>query len=163
MNRLIHWFYCLPLWQAAGVVVLGTLAYRHLRRALERRKIRFPAAALFGCAVAVILCATLGRTEQGGGVPILIPFYSYYAAFSAGQWELLRECFMNVVLFYPAGLLAWELLPRKRTWLLLLCLAVLSLAIEGVQYRLVLGLAEMDDVIHNTLGAFLGLYTAKRI
>lgn len=143
-------------------MLLGTIAYRQL----VPRKIRYPAALLlFGCAVAVILCATLGRREQGGGAPVVIPFYSYYAAFSGGQWELLRECFMNVALFYPAGLLVWELLPRKRTktWPLVLGFTLLSLGIEGMQYRLSLGLPEMDDVIHNTLGALLGLYTAKRI
>ena len=68
---------------------------------------------------------------------------------------------MNVALFYPAGLLAASLLPEKwsrwqKTLAVLLLFAQLSMMIEYTQLRYALGESEIDDVIHNTLGAFIG-------
>lgn len=68
---------------------------------------------------------------------------------------------MNVVLFYPAGLPGCEALSKrwKRVWKVLLVTCVfplVSIGIEYSQYRFVLGLAETDNVIHNTLGTLLG-------
>ena len=68
---------------------------------------------------------------------------------------------MNVVLFYPTGLLACELLPKswnraKRVILIAVLFALVSVGIEFCQYHFVLGQAEVDDVIHNTLGTLIG-------
>ena len=91
----------------------------------------------------------------------LVPFYSYYLAFSGINEELLRSCFMNVVLFYPAGLLAGAIwLPERKVWKRILFLAVVgcgvSVSVEVLQYFRQLGLMEVDDVIHNTLGMAIG-------
>lgn len=93
--------------------------------------------------------------------PELIPFHSYRAVLDGGNRELFRSNFMNVVLFYPAGLLACELLPKdwRRAQKLILTVvpfALISAGIEVCQYRFALGQAEVDDVIHNTLGALIG-------
>ena len=68
---------------------------------------------------------------------------------------------MNVALFYPAGLLAASLLPKKwsgwcRCLLVVFVLTAMSAGIEFLQYRYALGRCEIDDVIHNALGALLG-------
>lgn len=68
---------------------------------------------------------------------------------------------MNVVLFYPAGLFACELLPKswnlaKRVILVAVLFALVSAGIEFCQYHFALGQAEADDVIHNVLGALIG-------
>ena len=90
-----------------------------------------------------------------------VPFHSYREVLSGGNPELLRSNLMNVVLFAPAGLLAGALLPdrwpmkRRLLWVGgIFCL--FSLGIEMTQYRLAMGQAEIDDVIHNTLGAVIG-------
>ena len=93
--------------------------------------------------------------------PDLIPLHSYYIVFSGGNKELLRSNFMNVVLFYPAGLFACELLPKswsraKRVILVAGLFALVSAGIEFCQYHFALGQAEVDDVIHNALGALIG-------
>ena len=77
------------------------------------------------------------------------------------QSKIYRSNFMNMVLFYPAGLLAASLLTRKWPgWCRCLLTAVLfgamSGAIEYAQYRYELGNVEIDDVIHNTAGALAG-------
>lgn len=90
---------------------------------------------------------------------ILTPFATFTAA--RQQPELYREMLMNVFLFFPLGLTLSNALPRKwhrwgRIALTTLVGCILSAGIEYAQYRYALGLAETDDVICNTLGAFIG-------
>lgn len=64
---------------------------------------------------------------------------------------------MNVVLFYPAGLLLAAVLPKRWRFPVTAVVFVLfSLSIEIAQHSLFLGRGEIDDVLHNTLGAMLG-------
>ena len=68
---------------------------------------------------------------------------------------------MNVFLFFPLGLTLSNALPQKwhrwvRIGLTTLIGGILSAGIEYAQYRYALGMAEVDDVICNTLGAFIG-------
>lgn len=165
MKFLFLWFYCLPLSRAAIFPLLAAALFLLLRACFGTRKFWRPAVLLlFAGWMLVILLGTLGRRGGACPAPILTPFHSYYAALALGERELLRECFMNAVLFYPAGLLAWELLPQswpvsKRLLLTAAAFAALSAGIEVCQYLLSLGQAETDDVIHNTLGAALGALT----
>ena len=93
--------------------------------------------------------------------PELIPFHSYRAVMAGENKEILRSNFMNLILFYPAGLFACELLPKswsqaKRIILVAVLFALVSAGIEFCQYHFALGQAEVDDVIHNALGALIG-------
>ena len=74
----------------------------------------------------------------------LIPFWSY------GDPSLRTEILLNVLLFIPVGILAgkWKVIPAA---------ACFSLLIEGTQLLTGRGLFEFDDVIHNTLGAVIGV------
>ena len=108
---------------------------------------------------AAILYATLFSRAEGSTGLILTPFATFTAALQ--QPELYREMLMNVFLFFPLGLTLSNALPRKwhrwgRIILTTLIGCALSAGIEYAQYRCALGLAETDDVICNTLGAFLG-------
>lgn len=108
---------------------------------------------------AAILYATLFSRAEGSTGLILTPFASLTAA--RQQPELYREMLMNVFLFFPLGLTLSNALPRKwhrwgRIILTTLVGCALSAGIEYAQYRYALGLAETDDVICNTMGAFLG-------
>lgn len=108
---------------------------------------------------AAILYATLFSRAEGSTGLILTPFAALTAA--RVQPELYREMLMNVFLFFPLGLTLSNALPRKwhrwgRIILTTLVGCALSAGIEYAQYRYALGLAETDDVICNTLGAFLG-------
>ena len=114
--------------------------------------------------MAAVLWITLFRRSGGGShEPCWIPLYTYWKVLGGGNSELLRSCWMNVALFFPAGLLCGALTgKRRRLGLTATAALLLSLTIELVQYRFGLGLAEMDDVLHNTLGAALG-YGASRL
>lgn len=107
----------------------------------------------------VILYATILTRSAGVPEAILTPFASLTAA--RVQPELYREMLMNVFLFFPLGLTLSNALPRKwhrlsRIILTTFVGCVLSTGIEYAQYRYALGMAEVDDVICNTLGAFVG-------
>lgn len=114
---------------------------------------------LFCAAVIAILYATILNSTPGNYELILTPFAALSAA--RQQPELYRAMLMNVFLFFPLGLTLSNALPQKwhrwgRIAFTTLIGCILSAGIEYAQYRCALGLAETDDVICNTLGAFLG-------
>lgn len=128
------------------------------QRVGERRRVLFNTA-LACAAVFIILYATILNRTPGNYELILAPFASLTAA--QQQPELYREMLMNVFLFFPLGLTLSNALPQKwhrwgRIILTTLIGCILSAGIEYAQYRCALGLAETDDVICNTLGAFIG-------
>lgn len=128
------------------------------QRVGERRRVLLNTA-LTCVAAFIILYATILTRTPGVSEAILTPFASLTAA--RQQPELYREMLMNVFLFFPLGLMLSNALPRKwhrwlRIGLTTLIGCILSTGIEYAQYRYALGLAETDDVICNTLGAFLG-------
>lgn len=68
---------------------------------------------------------------------------------------------MNIFLFFPFGLTLSNALPQswgrwQRIGLTVITGLLLSAGIEYIQYRFALGVAETDDVICNTIGAFIG-------
>ena len=128
------------------------------QRVGERRRVLLNTA--LACAAAfIILYATILTRTPGVPEAILTPFAALTAA--RVQPELYREMLMNVFLFFPLGLTLSNALPRKwHRWLRIILTTLvgcaLSAGIEYAQYRYALGLAETDDVICNTLGAFIG-------
>ena len=114
----------------------------------------------------VIAYSTIVTRSGGDGFQHnFVPFHSYREVRRGGNVEIYRSNFMNVMLFYPAGLLVALLLPRKwpgwcRCVPVVLFLAALSIGIEFLQYRYALGRCEIDDVIHNAIGGLLGCLAA---
>lgn len=164
LHPFFLWFYCLSITDAVLLVVVVSVGYLILRQWLGNKRLWRPVIALlFLASLAVIAAATL--TDRTPGIipagPELIPFHSYRAVIAGENKEILRSNFMNVILFYPAGLFACELLPKswsraKRVILVAVLFALVSAGIEFCQYHFALGQAEVDDVIHNALGALIG-------
>lgn len=164
LQSFFLWFYCLPISKALVLIIMVSAAYLILRQWLSVKRFWRPLIALLFLAwLAVIAAATL--TDRTPGIipaqPKLRPFHSYRAVMAGESKEILRSNFMNVALFYPAGLLACELLPKswgriKKVVLIAVLFALVSVGIEFCQYHFVLGQAEIDDVIHNILGALIG-------
>ena len=128
------------------------------QRVGERRRVLFNTA--LACAAAfIILYTTILTRTPGDYKPILTPFATFTAALQ--QPELYRGMLMNVFLFFPLGLTFSNALPRKwYRWLRIILTTLVGCAfsagIEYAQYRYALGMAEVDDVICNTLGTFIG-------
>lgn len=163
LQSVFLWFYCLPIWKAVFFVILATLGFRLVRQKVGG-KLWWRAclgAVLIAWTAVVVYATVAGREAEEGYQHFFVPFHSYRAVMNGGNPEILRSNLMNVLLFYPAGLLAVSLLPEKlprrsRVVLVLVLFATVSAGIEFAQYVFELGQAEIDDVIHNTLGAAIG-------
>lgn len=98
---------------------------------------------LFGAGVSFFLIlkfTVLGRRPSGLYQFVVMAPYSD---------EFFRELLMNVFLYFPLGLTLGELIGWHRIWLAL----VLAIVIESWQYAAGTGMAQVTDVICNTLGA----------
>ena len=159
MINMLHHIYIRSFIGIITFMALALAAWGALPARVGARRWRWGNLALMLLMTAAILYATLFSRAEGSTGLILAPFASLTAA--RQQPELYREMLMNVFLFFPLGLTLSNALPRKwHRWgkiaLTTLVGCALSAGIEYAQYRYALGMAEVDDVICNTLGAFLG-------
>lgn len=78
------------------------------------------------------------------------PFGSY------SRHDMLLENFMNVIVFVPIGLLVgWTI--KNMNWKKVFFIGMgISFSIELLQLVFKRGFAEVDDLIHNTLGCMIG-------
>ena len=153
---------------AAAILYLAPAIWLHRKKApypFIRHAANY---VLIGYFLALIWVTFLWWTSPAGALPLsvrlhLLPGDSFLYAlqYDGGLWS--SQIMWNVCLFMPLG----GLLPcvfrslRKGAWkTVLICLA-LSLCIETVQF-FVGRVADMDDLICNTLGGVFGraLYTA---
>ena len=156
---MLHYIYTRSFISIITFMALALAAWGALPARVGARRWRCGNLALMLLMTAAILYATLFSRAEGGTGLILTPFASLTAA--RQQPELYREMLMNVFLFFPLGLTFSNALPRKwHRWLRIILTTLvscaLSVGIEYAQYRYALGMAEVDDVICNTLGAFIG-------
>ena len=164
LQVFFRWFYCLSITDAVLLIIVVSAGYLILRQWLGDKRLWRPVIALLFLAWLAVIAVATHADRTPGLIPMepeLIPFHSYRAVMAGENKEILRSNFMNVVLFYPAGLFACELLPKswsraKRVILVAVLFALVSAGIEFCQYHFALGQAEVDDVIHNALGALIG-------
>lgn len=109
---------------------------------------------LLAVSIALILWITLFSRIGADTREILPPFWSY-REFLNGNRAALIENIENIILFIPIGMAA-ALIFNLNFWQALLAGFVFSLIIECCQWNLWLGSFEVDDLIHNTLGALIG-------
>ena len=161
-QELLNWIYHLPTGDLPEYAVFCALIYCTLYRKYEgKRWLRPGIGGVLAVWVAAVLWTTLFNRAPGSYESNWIPLHAYRLIFSGEHPEMYRSCLMNVLLFYPAGLLLAGLLPRhhsyrRRLLCTVLCFGLFSLSIELSQHFLHLGTAELDDVLHNTLGATAG-------
>lgn len=156
---MLHYIYTRSFIGIITFMALALAAWGALPARVGARRWRCGNLVLALLITAAILYATLFSRAEGGTGLILAPFASLTAA--RIQPEIYREMLMNAFLFFPLGLTLSNALPRKwhrwsRIILTTLVGCALSAGIEYAQYRYALGMAEVDDVICNTLGAFIG-------
>ena len=159
MINMLHYIYSRPLIVIILFMVLALAVWGGSPAHVAAKRWRRGNLILVALMAGAILYATILTRSEGSTGLILTPFATFTAA--RQQPELYREMLMNVFLFFPLGLTLSNALPRKwhrwgRIILTTLVGCALSAGIEYAQYRYALGLAETDDVICNTLGAFLG-------
>ena len=111
-------------------------------------------------ALLILMVTLFSREGIHQRPPELLPFWSWVKVFRHRNWELLYQIILNVLLFFPLGaLLCCCKWIRKTTHPLLTIWLIglgFSACIEVSQLLFHLGLFEWDDMIHNSLGCFLG-------
>lgn len=103
-----------------------------------------------------LLCSTVifretKTTVQHGSYP-----FWHYEGFFHGKLFFLLEAVMNVLVFIPIGLALCSAFRRLRWWQTVVIGMALSVGIELLQLVFKRGCADVDDVIHNTLGCLIG-------
>ena len=156
---MMRHIYALPLHMVIILMLALLIVWAMLSLHKNQKKRTIINLVLCSITALTILYATILTRTPGDYKPILTPFATFTAALQ--QPELYREMLMNIFLFFPLGLTLSNALPRKwhrwgRIALTTLVGCALSAGIEYAQYRYALGMAEVDDVICNTLGAFIG-------
>ncbi len=120
-------------------------------------------AVLLGLAisVALILWLTLFSRLGSESRHFYPPFWSY-RAIANGSGKALIEVIGNIILFLPIGVIA-GLILHLNLWKTLILGFSFSLIIESCQWFFWLGSFEIDDLLHNTLGAVIGFVCVKQI
>ena len=104
----------------------------------------------------LVLCSTvICRASVMERHVELMPFWNYPDIWNKVDYPAdLIEVLLNMALFVPIGFLLGGIgFKTKKVLLMGICLSGI---IEVSQFAFSKGLCETDDVIHNTLGAFLG-------
>lgn len=137
-----------------GIIITGIyiVVYRCLRKLenneMKRCKIICINAGIVGYITLILIITLFSRETQIEKAISIIPF-TYIDSL-----DKIRGNMMNILLFYPLGILAGTKWKRIRV---ILIGTILSLGIEISQYLWNLGYAETDDIINNTIGMALGV------
>lgn len=132
-------------WFYAIAIVIGLVVWKTWR---------WEGGMLVGYAFLVLAETLLIRHSFTGSHFQPVLFWSW------GEWETQKiQILTNVVMFIPVGVLAGWIWKWKGLWF-----AVgLSVVIEVLQLVTSRGLCEFDDVIHNFLGAVIGIMIIRTI
>jgi len=106
----------------------------------------------------LMLCSTLiYRVPRPNEIRLeLTPFWNYGEILSFKDPNDLLEVLLNILLYIPIGFLLGCIFKDKCLVKVLTIGLCLSISVETLQFVLHRGLAETDDVIHNSLGCLLG-------
>ena len=138
-----------------ALIGLICLYFLVVEKDINKTKRQISITFLVGFVVFVFSSTVIFRPKGQIDNIVLIPLYSYYEAI-CGNYHLLLENFLNVLLFVPIGILFYLSQKDKNTTIPILFSMGLSITIEISQFIWTKGFCEIDDVIHNTLGCFLG-------
>lgn len=118
--------------------------------------------------VFVLFCVTVMFREPTEEAAFnLEPFWTYWEISKGVRDDLLPQVIMNMVVFVPVGIMSGIFVQRLNHcnwWMTAIVTGLLSsLCIETMQFLFKRGFAELDDVIHNTLGCLLGFMIYRGI
>ena len=150
-------------------VLIAAVLLLWLRFCRERDK-TFVSVIMLLLSIFFILAVTILSRDIGSGSELsLVPFSSWINYFKGNNEEFLRTNIFNMLLFLPFGasLYAVRYYTRSSFKGLLIITSVaamsLSVSVELGQWFLQCGEVETDDVIHNVLGAVIGVLLAKLV
>lgn len=161
LHSIFHNIYCSDYFRLSTVVLVGTIFVAVINSFFKNKKwYKYLCLAGIIAFATVILAGTIfSRSSDIRGYTLnLIPFASLKIAIQ-GNEEGFRVCYMNSLLFYPLGCLFFGYNNKRfKTIYYIIAGLLLSVIIEVLQFVLHLGVAEIDDIIFNTLGVILGYF-----
>jgi len=93
----------------------------------------------------------------------LMPFWIYMEVLEGNPGVTPMDIINNIILLLPIGVLLTCIFPNIRVGNVFVIGFLLSLGIELLQYFLWKGVAQLDDLMHNTLGCVMGWYLCKKL
>lgn len=107
--------------------------------------------------VIVLLCTIVGRNPSSFQQIELCPFWCVMEAWSGQNYYYWYLIVGNILLFIPIGVILPLAFKKMQKYIITVLVGLsFSLLVELTQLVLHLGLCEVDDLIHNTLGCALG-------
>lgn len=149
-------------------VLIAAVLLLWIRFCRERDK-TFVSVIMLLLSIFFILAVTILSRDIGSGSELsLVPFSSWINYFKGNNEEFLRTNIFNMLLFLPFGALLYAVRYTRSSFKGLLMLTsvsaiLLSCSVELGQWFLQCGEVETDDVIHNVLGAVIGVLLAKLV
>lgn len=100
----------------------------------------------------------MGRTQYEDNLIRVEPVFSTLSFIenTIRWWDIIRIVAGNVVMFMPFGFLGWIFPELKNLKNNLFTFVAAIAVVEAMQYFTRLGIFEVDDIILNTFGVFLG-------
>lgn len=100
----------------------------------------------------------MGRFQYDENVIRIEPLFSTlsYIENTIRWWDIIRVVLGNVVMFIPFGFLGWAFPQIKDLKSTVITFVSAIVIVEALQYFSRLGIFEVDDVILNTFGVYLG-------
>ena len=158
LHRILSEIHKIPVFGFAMIIIALVAAWTvisfffHRRPSWKRTNAVLLAAAVTG----VVLITVVFRSSDVRELS-LTPFISFeYAKIHP---DVYAEVILNVILFMPIGFSLPNVICGRFRRPVLISAAfsfLLSLTAEALQYALAIGHSEVDDLIFNTLGAFIG-------
>lgn len=112
---------------------------------------------LFAEYIFVVLCSTVICRNQVDYARIeAMPFWDYFAIANKTPGVSVWDIILNVILFLPFGFLLSAIKPDWKWWKITLFGFAFSFCIESMQFIFSKGIAQTDDLMHNSIGALLG-------
>lgn len=160
--------YCLPIVVLVllTVIIIAVFLMLWLHFIKDKNKSFVSLVALLISIFFILAITVLSRDFGTVRELSLTPFASWVEYFNGINAEFLRTNIFNMLLFMPFGASVYAVGYTKislKTCLIIAVAAslVLSVSVESAQFLLRCGESETDDVIHNVLGAALGVLLTR--
>lgn len=166
IEQLFYRIYRLPYLTVLLLIVCAVLLWAFLASKIGKKhpkgwQMTNAVLALF-LLYTILYYTVLRRVPHSSAQVIFTPFASLQKA--KQQSEIYRALTMNIFLFCPVGLLVSQLFSGRHRIVFRILFTVaagmlISLTVESLQFFLLRGDAETDDLITNSIGTFIGALT----
>ena len=144
------------VWPMAVIILVIVSSLRIAYLITKHKKFLIHKELIYLIAITYMLCLFYLVTFQDNnyGISNFVPFKEIFR-YSIGSHKFMRNVLGNIVLFIPYGFLSSYLLKTRKVKVGVILTLIASVTIEVVQYYIG-RVFDIDDIILNVLGGFLG-------